>query len=191
VKTVARRFTLAFISAVIVLAWATVASAQWSAAGATGAVDESDLSMYVFGSNGAVALRSSVRGTLNVRFPVEIRTPVQTRDSDCPEIQAVLRDTGPGARVIVRLMRLGIGGEATIGELISIGEIDSDTRPPVGDPNRFRSFRACLVSPSPDGFEGGIDFTYYVEAQLIKTTATGNPGLMAVRFCSSQDFCDP
>jgi hypothetical protein len=171
--------------------WAPVASAQisiWSAAGATGAIDESGLSMYVFGSNGAVAIRSSVdRGTLTVRYPVGVLqfTP---QPGDCPEIRANVRDTGPGARVIVRLMRLSMNGfTGPVGELTSIAEIDSDTVPPSGAPNQFRSFRACL-NGDPDPI---TDFTYYVDVQLIKTAATASPGLLSLQICPSQDFCDP
>jgi hypothetical protein len=34
-------------------------------------------------------------------------------------------------------------------------------------------------------------FTYYVEAHLIKTMASANPGLMSVQICPAQDACDP
>jgi hypothetical protein len=180
-----------FISTMIVIAWAPVASAQdWAAAGFTGSVDEADTSIHVFGSNGAVAIRSSVaRGTLNVRYqvhdmPVEFNPPEL---GDCTEIRANLRDTGPGARVIVRLMRLGIGGEAPVGELTLLAEIDSDTFPSAAQ-NRYVMHRACLnVDPAANL----TDFTYFVDAQLIKTTATANPGLLSLQVCRSQDFCDP
>jgi hypothetical protein len=184
-----------FVSAVIVFAWAPVASAQiWSAAGATGAVDESGTSIYVFGSNGAVAIRSSVAGgTLTVRYPVQtVPDLLVPQESDCPEMRVNLRDTGPGARVIVRLMALSIfPGSDT--QVTSLARIDSDTRPPVGDPNQYRSYAVCLNNSSPGSeflFHKAF-FTYYVDVQLIKTAATAHPGLMSLQICPSQDFCDP
>jgi hypothetical protein len=178
----ARRLTLCGISAVIVLAWAPVSSAQnanWSAAGATGAVDEADLSMYRFNDTGSISIKSSVaRGTLNVRFPIGPLTWVP-QEGDCPNIRANLRDTGAGARVIVRLMRLGIGGEAATGELTSIAEIDSD-RFPIAS-TQYVKLEACLNGePGPL-----VDFSYYVDVQLIKTTATANPGLLSLQLCPS------
>jgi hypothetical protein len=179
-----------FISTVIVLAWASAASAQpqWAVAGFTGSVDESDASLHVFGSNGAVAVKSSVaRGTLNIRYPVEMKFfQFNPPDSDCTELRANLRDTGAGARVIVRLMRLGIGGEAPIGELTLLAEIDSD-RLPSSASNEYLTHRACF-NQDP-GFL--TDWTYFVDAQLIKTAATASPGLMSIQICSSQDSCDP
>jgi hypothetical protein len=187
-----RQRVMSSVSAVIVFACVAVASAQvvwWSAAGATGAVDESDRSMYVFGSNGAVAIRSSVtRGTLDIRYPVlPLFRTFNPPGDDCTNINAVLRDTGPGARVIVRLMELGIrsGIEGPAGQLRSIAEIDSDMLQPVGGSNQYREAKACIAS----GFDPTF-FTYYVEVQLIKTTATANPGFMAVGICPDDDSCD-
>jgi hypothetical protein len=181
---------MSFVAAAVVFAWASVASAQgWAAAGATGAVDESGRSMYVFGSNGAVAIRSSVtRGTLTLRYPVQSLPFEFTPTGDCTELRVLLRDTGSGARVIVRVMQLGIDGEATIGELTSIAEIDSDRMPASGDPNQYRRYHACLTHGVSSG---GGDYLNYVDVQLIKTTATANPGLMFLKICPSQDFCDP
>jgi hypothetical protein len=105
------------------------------------------------------------------------------QEGDCPELRANLRDTGPGARVIARLMRLGIGGEAVVGELTSIAEIDSDTFPSATS-DRYITHRACLYGePGPI-----VDFTYYVDVQLIKTTATANPGLMSLQICPVTRF---
>lgn len=131
---------VAIVSAVLVLAWAPAASAQiWSAAGATGAVDESDRSMYVFGSNGAVAIRSSIaRGTLNLRYPVQTVPNLLIPQGDCAEMRVLLRDTGAGGRVVVRLMQLGIAGGFE-GSLEQVAEINSDGLQPVGDPNQYHS----------------------------------------------------
>lgn len=190
---------VSFISAVILFAWAPAASAQtWSAVGFNGSVDEADTSIHVFGSNGAVAIRSSARGTLNVRYPVQtLRDLLVGQDGDCPDMRVSLRDTGPGARVIVRFVAMDIfpgGGFANPeGTLTVLGEIDSDTLRPIPDPNQYRSASVCLATTAP-GIENLIDysfFAYFVDVQLIKTTAGANPGLRSLQICPSQDFCDP
>jgi hypothetical protein len=185
----AHKLTL-FISTIIVLAWAPGASAQpeWAVAGFAGSVDEADTGIHVFGSNGAVAIKSSLAsGALNIRYPVELRFfQFNPPGTDCTELRANLRDAGPGARVIVRLMRLGIGGEAPVGELTVLAEIDSDRSPATGT-NRYTTYRECL-NQDP-GFL--TDWTYFVDAHLIKTSTAGQPGLMSLQICSSQDSCDP
>lgn len=183
-----------FVSAVIVFAWAPVASAQiWSAAGVTGIVDDADDTIHSFNTTGSVSIKSSVAsGTLDIRFPVQtVRDLLVPQEGDCPEMRVNLRDTGAGARVIVRLMQLTIF-PGSPNRLISLGQIDSDTRPPDGDPTRYRSYAACLSAP-PDS-DVLFDFafhTYYMDVQLIKTASTANPGLMSLQICPSQDFCDP
>jgi hypothetical protein len=176
-----------FVSAVIVLTWAPVASAQLrSAAGIDGNVDEEDLSIYRFNDTGSVSIKSSVtRGTLNIRFQIGEFSWVR-QDGDCPELRANLRDTGAGARVIVRLMRLGIGGEAPVGELTVIAAIDSDASA-IPPSTRYVPHRVCI----PGDPLSPVEYTYFIDAQLIKTNSTANPGLMSVQLCRSQDFCDP
>jgi hypothetical protein len=187
----ARKITLSFISAVLLLACAPDASAQfWSTPGFVGIVDEADTSIHVFGSNGAVAIRSSVaRGTLNLRYPVQGGVPGEffpPDSGDCTQIRAMLRDTGPGARVIVRLMRLSIGGDLVLGELSSVAEIDSDTSLP-GPSNQYTRRQACLTEhPGTLG-----DYAYFMDVQLIKTAATASPGLMSLQICNNEDACEP
>src|SRR5919199_6386889 len=103
------------ISAALVLAWAPAMLAQfvvediWSAAGATGIVDEADRDIYQFNSTGSVSIKSSVAsGTLDIRFPVQTMPAHDAPAGACTQLRALLRDTGPGVRVVVRLMQLGI-----------------------------------------------------------------------------------
>ena len=189
---------LSLVSAVIVLGWAQVASAQiWSAAGFTGMVDEADQTIHSFNSTGSVSIKSSVtRGMLDLRFPVQtLRDMLVPQEGDCPELRVNLRDTGAGARVIVRLMALSIfpGMDGAPRPLTTLGQIDSDTRQPGADPTQYRSYAAC-IDRLPPGSEVLIDyafFAYYVDVQLIKTTTTANPGVMSVQICPAQDACDP
>jgi hypothetical protein len=192
-----RRLTLTSILAVIIIAGAPVVFAQtriWSAAGVTGIVDDADLNIHSFNSTGSVSIRSSVpAGILDIRFPVQtVPHLLPPQPGDCAEMRVNLRDTGPGARVIVRLMALSIfPGSGT--RLTMLAAIDSDTQPPVGDPTEYRSYRTCLNNTSP-GSEAIFDyafFSYYVDAQLIRTNASANPGLMSVQICPAQDACDP
>jgi hypothetical protein len=191
----ARRLMLSLASVVLVLLSPLVAYGQiWSAAGVTAIVDEEDLNIHRFNSTGSVSIKPTVTsGTLDLRFPVhDLEDLLIPQQGDCPEIRANLRDTGAGARVIVRLMALSIfPGSGT--QVTTLAQIDTNTSPAAGGPTDYRSFRTCIDN-TPPGSEFLIDkafFSYYVEAQLIKTTATANPGLMSVQICPSQDRCDP
>src|SRR5215208_5930214 len=169
-----RRIMLSSIWAVVI-AGTPIVFAQtriWSAAGVTGIVDEADLSLHSFNSTGSVAIKSSVAaGTLDIRFPVQtVPDLLAPQPGDCAEMRVNLRDTGAGARVIVRLMALSIfPGSGT--RLTTLAGIDSDSQPPLGDATQYHTYKTCLTKTSP-GSEFIFDhafFTYYVEAQLIKT----------------------
>jgi hypothetical protein len=179
-----------FISAVLVLACAPAAFAQgffpsvWTAAGVTGIVDEADTTIHVFNNTGSVSIKSTVAsGTLDIRFPVQTLPVNASPEGACVQMRARLRDTGDGARVLVRLMRLDI----TTGSLRSVGEIDTDTQPLLNG-NYYSVYQTCLRVPNAFPFDVA-SFAYYVDAQLIKTAATANPGLMAVQICNTDEAC--
>jgi hypothetical protein len=193
------KLTVPIISSVIVLALGPAASAQvpadiWSAAGVSAAIDEADLSIHQFNSSGSVSIKSSVAsGTLDVRFPVPTMPNHLAPAGACTELRAVLRDPGAGSRVIVRLMRLGIRGGFE-GQLTSLGGIDTDKTQrltALNQPDEYAAYRACLNVGTDRPFDFAL-FTYYVEAQLIKTAAGGNPGpgLMAVQICHTEEQCE-
>lgn len=189
------------ISAVIVVVWAPAASAQftvadiWSAAGVTGIVDEADLGIHSFNTTGSVSIRSAVSsGRLNIRFPIQTMPSHDAPAGACTELRAVLRDTGAGVRVIVRVMQLGIKS-GLAGQLTSLGQIDSDTtlrRTRLNEPLEYAEYRTCLDAPAARPFDFAL-FTYYVDAELIKTAEGGNPGpgLMAVQICHTDEQCEP
>jgi hypothetical protein len=193
------RLTLLSLTVAAVVAASAAVAAQessiWSAAGVTGIVDESGLNIHQFNNTGSVAIKSSVTsGTVDIRFPVQaVPDLLIPQSGDCPEMRVNLRDTGTGARVIVRLKALSIfPGSGT--QVTTLATIDSDTTaPPSGAADQYRSYRSCITN-LPPGSEFLFDkafFAYYVEAQLIKSVATANPGLMSVQICPSQDACDP
>jgi hypothetical protein len=179
-----------FISAVFVLACPPAAFSQgffpsvWTAAGVTGIVDEADTTIHTFNNTGSVSIKGTVAGgTLDIRFPVQT-LPVNTSpEGACVQMRARLRDTGAGARVFVRFMRLDI----TTGSLRSLGEIDTDTQPELGG-NHYSVYQTCLRVPNAFPFDVA-SFAYYVDAQLIKTAPTANPGLMAVQICNTDEAC--
>src|SRR4051812_21822483 len=106
----ARRLTVLCQWAVIAITWGPAAFAQtriWSAAGVTGIVDEADVNIHSFNNTGSVSIKPAVAaGTLDIRYPVQTLPDLLVPDGDCTEMRVNLRDTGPGARVIVRLMAL-------------------------------------------------------------------------------------
>jgi hypothetical protein len=192
------RHLLGSLLSAAVVAWAPAASAQvWSAAGVSGIVDEANVNQYQFNNTGSVSIKPSVHtATLNIRYPVQTLPDLLIpQQGDCPELRVNLRDTGPGARVIIRLVALPIFPDADGASrpVTVLGTVDSNTSEATGDPAQYRSFRSC-INHLPPGSEFLIDysfFAYYVEAQLTKTTASANPGLLSVQICSSQDRCDP
>jgi hypothetical protein len=190
-----------FISAVLVLAWSPASRAQlaiediWSAAGLTGIVDEEDRNIYQFNTTGSVSMKASVvSGTLDIRFPVHTMPAHDAPPGACTELRALLRDTGPGVRVLVRVMQLGIRSGFD-GQLTRLGEIDTNRTPRMSrfnEPQAYAQYRTCLNVPSGRPFDFEF-FTYYVDAQLIKTAEGGNPGpgLMAVQICHTEEQCEP
>ncbi len=179
-----------FITVVFVLACAPAALAQgflpsvWTVPGVTGIVDDEDTAIYVFNNTGSVSIKSTVAsGTLDIRFPVQTLPVNESPEGACVQMRARLRDTGAGARVLVRFMRLSISS----GSLRSIGEIDTDTVPILGG-NHYSVYQTCLRVPNAFPFDVG-EFAYYVDAQLIKANATANPGLMAVQICNTDEAC--
>jgi hypothetical protein len=179
-----RRLTC-IVSTVVALVCVPAAFAQdiWTASGFTGIVDEADTNLHLFNSTGSVSIRTSISsGALDIRYPVNALGPLGL--SRCVMLRARLRDTGPGARVLVRLIALDI----TTGERSLLGQIDSDTVRPPADPTDYALYRTCLNVDSSLPFDF-VFFTYYVEAQLIKTSPSANPGLMAVQICT-EDRCE-
>jgi hypothetical protein len=195
-----RRTLASFISAACLLAWTPAVFAQsriWSAAGISGIVDEADQNLHLFNATGSVSIKESVSsGTLNIRYAVQSLPDLLVHQGgDCPELRVNLRDTGAGARVIVRLLALSIfpARDGAPRPVTTLGTVDSNTAEAAADPTDYRYFRACINRLPPES-EFLIDYAfyaYYVEAQLIKSTGSANPGLLSVQICASQDACDP
>jgi hypothetical protein len=193
---------VALFAALALAASAAAASAQnvWTAVANTGAVDESGRNLYVTSPTGSIFINSGVAsGTLEVRYNVtgvtligETATPADP-DSDlesqnCIRLDAKLRDTGAGSRVIVRVNELneaeGLGGS---GEMRTLGVIDSDTTG-VASPE-YVGHSICLPVPKEYMFNYAFR-SYVIDVQLIKTNPSANPGLKQLRLCS-RGACTP
>jgi hypothetical protein len=168
-------------------------TAIWNAIGNTAAVDEGDLSIYQFHDTGSVAIRESVStGTLDLHYNVpglahvEVAPPPVDPEGHghCVALRAVVRDTGAGARVVVRLKQLDLFRGTGV---TTLGTIDSNTSGLAS--TEYHRFEKCLSLPHDFQFEYG-QFVYFIEAQLIKSAATANPGLKAVSVCNRTTMCD-
>ena len=186
------------ISTVLAFALAAAVGAQvprdtWSAAGVTAIVDSEDRGVYQTNTTGSISIRASVaRATLDLRFPIQTLPAHSAPAGACTELRASLRDTGPGARVIVRVMQLGVRNGFD-GQLTNLGQIDTNSTPRLthlNEPASYAQYRTCLnVNPAAP-FDFAF-FTYYVEAELIKSSSGANPGLKSVQICHTDEQCEP
>jgi hypothetical protein len=167
--------------------------AIWNAIGNTGVVDEADTSIYVFNSTGSVAIKGTLSSaTLDIRYNVTGLPHVFSGEPDpeepagrCVLLRAMLRDTGPGARVIVKLQQLDLFRGTG---LRTLAVVDSDVPLPDHGSTDYRRLEHCAGVPQDFQFEYG-QFVYFIEAQLIKRTLAANPGLMAVSVCARTTMC--
>jgi hypothetical protein len=158
----------------------------WTQLANTGEVDEADLSVFQFHDTGSVAIKSGVSNTtLDIRYSISANgnygfegTPPSEGPDPCIRLKASLRDTGAGARVIVRLKQMDIGS----GAMKTLAMIDSDRDGLVS--TDYILYQACANVPIDFPFDFRF-FTYFVEAQLIKTAAGANPGLKVVQVCGA------
>jgi hypothetical protein len=184
-KTVCR-MALAFMIAASLATAAVHADTRnfWTTIGATGDVDEADVSKVLKHDTGSIALKSSVVGRAVVRYNVVAVGGLENDDDPAePEpsysmgLNALVRDTGPTARVIVRLRQMN----RETGALTTLATLDSDGWDSFADDQYHR--RGVIIRRSPGDLVLGLDFVenaYFVEVELIKTAASGNPGLKAI-----------
>lgn len=79
--------------------------------------------------------------------------------------------------------------------MTTLAQIDSDTATRMTNMNdllQYAEYRTCYRPASGVPFDFSF-FNYYVDAQLIKTAAGGNPGpgLMSVQICHTEEQCEP
>ena len=178
-----RRVAIGFLFAVFVSAASAQLSAFWSMAGLTGIPDESSAALVLFNDSGSASIRSGVtKAVVKLRYPVT-GGPAINPLADPTDIRTcmilLLRDTGADARVTARLVKVAMRtGQQTV-----LAAFDSDTSG-LTPGTQYQTSGVCGLS-DPDfpellfGFDYA-NFSYYVEVELIKTAATGNPGVKHV-----------
>jgi hypothetical protein len=163
----------------------------WTAIGATGTPDEIDAAKLAFHNDGSVGIRRSIAGaSAKIRYNVTATRDVGERliAVDAPpevdyiplEMNAVLRDNGPHARVIVTLKRVATPFGATGSETTTLARIDSD-REDAPDPSLYFRTGTWLSENGARIFR--LSFwrdAYFVEVQLIKSGSGGDPRLRVV-----------
>jgi hypothetical protein len=151
----------------------------WSQPGATGIVDDESTWAVALNDTSSASIRSSVStATAKLRYPVT-GGPARLDGFD-PAIcmRLSVRDTGPTARVVARLKAVNFAS----GQQFLLGSYDSDERqlPPSA---QYQTAITCPMSNASGGTLQGFnygDFSYYIEVELTKTDATGNPGIRFV-----------
>jgi hypothetical protein len=186
------RIRVSLLAAMLACA-AAVATVQadWSTIAAAGAIDEGDRGKVVFNNDGSASIRPTISSTsAKLRFPV-VKTPSLLvpipRPDELGSLVFVMRarDNGPAARVIATLKRVTLGyyGGPERSDIAAV--IDSELHPQV---DRWVTVTGTLNSCCwiRNAVTGGaealnfLDSVYFVEVQLIKNSADGNPGVLSV-----------
>ena len=191
--TQCRRLAIAFLFAAIMCAATGQVSAFWSMPGTTGTVDESGASKLLLNDTGSASIRSSVTGMVRIRYAVTVNHVHAPWDDPDPDwkmcMRLMVRDTGPGSRVLARLKRIAYW----TGEQMTLGSFDSDVW--LSEQNdQYQATGSCdLRDPDANGGSGGrllnVDlsrYSYYVEVDLIKTDLSGNPGIKQVMLVTEE-----
>ena len=164
----------------------------WSVVANSGDVDSRQQSLYQTTRSGSVQIKSGSTGSIVLRYavtgiPAVFRRPHDPED-DGPDqriqLMARLRDTGFGARVLVRLRALDLDS----GTLTTLATIDSDVSYYSAGQPEYRNEFAYLNVDEHFQFDYWR-YAYYVEAELSKSSSTANPGLMAVQICNPAGVC--
>ena len=168
--------------------------ADWNGVAATAAIDEGDLGKIVFNSDGSAGIRPNISTSAKLRFQVpetpSLRAP-NPRPSEVGDLFFVMRvrDNGPAARVLATLRRVTLGYFIDGPQRTDIAAtIDSDLVPPSDGwvTVSAQQYSSCCWIRNPklgflareemDFFDAG----WFVEVQLIKNNAEGNPGVLSV-----------
>jgi hypothetical protein len=149
-------------------AWA--ASKQWSTVGSTGTVDEADLAIASF-SNGfaSISAAAAVPATLDIRYSV-VAVDGLFDFANGYALTVRYRDNGVSARVVVRLKEYSRNTGATN----TLLTFDSNGFAQDGN---FQLQTVSFCAPPLDFFNNA----YFIEAQLDKTAAAGDPQLGLVQ----------
>jgi hypothetical protein len=177
-----------------ILAVAVLHANGWTAAASTGVIDEADLNRIILNNDGSASIASTVTSaTAKLRFNITDISGVEPngdpQSTDIPSMEIAYRDNGAGARVFVKVKRIHIGLSVAGGQLGTVDELaimDSDTRPASSGWQTMSSTMRRVDSLCCRTGLRFPDYAYVVEVQLIKSTSTGNPGLLGLQFFNEQ-----
>jgi hypothetical protein len=170
------------------------ASGGWVGVAAAGTIDEGDLGKIVLNTDGSAAIRPTINTSAKLRFQIpETRSLIQPnpRPDEVGSLVFVMRarDNGSAARVIATLRRVWLGffvSRPERADVVATIDTDRDINPPSDGWVTFsaHSYSSCCWIRTPNvGTREALDFFdagYFVEVQLIKNTAEGNPGIWSV-----------
>ena len=165
--------------AVMLLCHGGAAFAQdrcWTMGGSTGTVDEADLNLVTLTDNTAAISSAVTNATGDIRYNVVAVDGVFGGEQHMKALTVRFADNGEAARVIVHLRRVGIDS----GVLTTLVTLDSNEYPAISQAQTQSKTFNCQ-GPEFD-FENNI---YYIEAQLIKTGASGTPLIRSIQICAS------
>jgi hypothetical protein len=161
------------------------AQMAWTSIGATGTPDDGDAELVRFGANGAVAVTDGLAFPTvavlryNVVSTLGLYALPENRGDPVPRcLDVAYRDNGPHARVIVRLKRLMPDvGVQTVATFDSDFHVNGQPRLSAGE-NFTEIHDVCTIPPGT--FSAMNQQVFFLEAQLFRTSAAGNPGLQSM-----------
>jgi hypothetical protein len=154
---------------------------SWTHIGAAGVPDESSAPLR-FGSNGAVAVGLSVAAPARVVLRYNITAVNGLFANEAPNSEGLplclhvrYRDTGPDARVVVRIREVSFGIFAGPGEHVrTLITFNSDSQSGSGS----REYVGATVCSTNLAFQF-FQHAYFAEVELLKLGPRGDPGLHA------------
>ena len=179
--------TQVLVMAALFCSCASQASAQWSAIGATAVVDEASVGKVVMNDTGSIAMAPRVVGTVQVRWQISPFTVADSTRDLCLRVR--VRDLGATDRVVVRVREMTVFN----GTVNTLATWDSNTAADfAGTPFEMEgnvNYRMGVVCPLRRGGQElrepeWFPRSYFVDATMTRTDATGNPGVMAIRIDS-------
>lgn len=148
----------------------------WTMGGSTGTVDEADLNLVTLTDNTAAISSAVTNATGDIRYNMVAVDGVFGGEQHMKALTVRFADNGEAARVIVRLRRVGIDS----GVLTTLITLDSNEYPAISQAQTQSKTSNCQGLEFD--FENNI---YYIEAQLMKTGASGTSLIRSIQICPS------
>jgi hypothetical protein len=145
----------------------------WTTIGSTGMPDDASRNSVRF-TGSTVEAKPAFTGTLFVRYNVDEKD----LDGFPALVQIRYRDNGSAARVIVTLKEHNF----TTGEVTNIAVFDSNKAAPSPDFQTGLALSCDSTSSHPFDF---LNNAYYIEIELRKSRAGGNPGVSQIRISNA------